>query len=79
MEFCDLTCCHASFPEENSLDGSGSCRTFQAVYCRKKARHVHKNMPCLEKEKKQKNLTTLSYPGNERSHRHIHESDEKPF
>lgn len=51
MEFCDLNCCFASWPEQVSLDGSGSCRTFQAVYCTKKKRHVHKNMPCAEKQK----------------------------
>ncbi|MBW1782711.1 MAG: hypothetical protein JRL30_18470 [Deltaproteobacteria bacterium] len=54
MEFCDLNCEYATWPEDGSLDGSGSCRTFQAVYCTKKARHVHKNMPCHEKQKKKK-------------------------
>jgi hypothetical protein len=52
MEFCDLTCRHAEWAKTEMLDGSGSCRTFQAVYCQKKDRHVHKNMPCHEKEKK---------------------------
>ncbi|MBN2124586.1 MAG: hypothetical protein JW821_09860 [Deltaproteobacteria bacterium] len=51
MEFCDLTCLHASWPEEEALDGAGSCRTFQALYCRKKGRLVHKNAPCIEKER----------------------------
>jgi len=54
MEFCDLNCEYATWPEDDSLDGSGSCRTFQAVYCKKKNRHVHKNMPCNEKSKMQK-------------------------
>ncbi len=49
MKFCDLNCGYAAWPEEDSLDGSGSCRTFQAVYCKKKDQHVHKNMPCHEK------------------------------
>ncbi len=50
MEFCDLACKHADWPREQALDGAGSCRTFQAVYCAKKNRHVHKNMPCPDKE-----------------------------
>lgn len=49
MDFCDLNCHYAAWPEEGSLDGAGSCRTFQAVYCKKKGRHVHKNMPCPDK------------------------------
>lgn len=49
MDFCDLTCRFASWPEQESLDGAGSCRTFQALYCAKKRRHVRKNMPCAEK------------------------------
>lgn len=51
MEFCDLTCKHAAWPDQDSLDGSGSCRTFQAIYCKKKGRYVHKNVPCYEKSK----------------------------
>lgn len=50
MEFCDLTCRHAEWPKQEALDGSGSCRTFQALYCQKKNRLVQKNAPCLEKE-----------------------------
>ena len=34
--FCDLTCRYASWPEDLALDGAGSCRTFQAIYCEKK-------------------------------------------
>jgi hypothetical protein len=49
MEFCDFTCGYAVRPEAESLDGSGSCRTFQAVYCDMKKRYVHKNMPCPDK------------------------------
>jgi hypothetical protein len=50
MDFCDMTCRHASWPKEGALDGSGSCRTFQALYCGKKKRLVQKNAPCREKE-----------------------------
>jgi hypothetical protein len=55
MEFCDFSCKFATWPKGESLDGSGSCRTFQAIYCKIKNRHVHKNMPCSEKEKKLQN------------------------
>lgn len=47
-----MSCRHARWPERESLDGSGSCRTFQAVYCEKKERLVHKNAPCTDKEKR---------------------------
>jgi hypothetical protein len=50
MRFCDLTCKYARWPKKEGLDGSGSCRTFQAVFCEKTQRIVHKNAPCLEKE-----------------------------
>lgn len=52
MEFCDLNCRYASWPREEALDGSGSCRTFQAFYCEKKKQLVYKNAPCPEKEKR---------------------------
>jgi hypothetical protein len=52
MEFCDLNCEYAAWPKEKDLDGSGSCRTFQAIYCTQKKQHVHKNMPCADKKKK---------------------------
>ncbi|RJR38528.1 MAG: hypothetical protein C4576_22200 [Desulfobacteraceae bacterium] len=51
MEFCDLKCRYADWPKDDALDGSGSCRTFQALFCLKKKRTVHKNAPCAEKEK----------------------------
>jgi len=54
MEFCDLNCKYATWPEAETVDGSGSCRTSQAIYCTIKKRHVHKNMPCREKQKRQK-------------------------
>ncbi len=46
MEFCDLECRHARFPDSDSVDGSRSCRTFVALFCTHKKRLVHKNMPC---------------------------------
>ncbi len=49
-DFCDMLCRFAEFPKEDALDGSGSCMTFSAVYCRKKDAVVHKNSRCLEKE-----------------------------
>jgi len=52
MEFCDLNCRYAGWPEKDALDGSGSCRTFQAIFCMKKERVVNKNNPCAEKEKR---------------------------
>jgi len=52
MKFCDYKCVHAAFPQAEALDGSGSCRTFQAVYCALKGRIVHKNMPCRDYEKR---------------------------
>jgi hypothetical protein len=52
MEFCDLNCRYARWPVDKAVDGSESCRTFQAVYCEKRNRLVHKNARCPEKEKK---------------------------
>jgi len=45
-KWCDLTCPHASFPEEEGLDGSGSCRTFLALKCGYLDKIVTKNAPC---------------------------------
>jgi hypothetical protein len=50
MDFCDLDCKFASFPKWEAVDGSRSCRTFIALYCRKKKSLVHKNLPCSEKQ-----------------------------
>jgi hypothetical protein len=52
MEFCDLNCQFARWPKDEAVDGSGSCRTFQAIFCCKKDLLVHKNAPCLDKEKR---------------------------
>ena len=55
MDFCDLQCVHASWPEDDAVDGSKSCRTFQALFCKEKKRLVHKNMPCeVKKVREQK-------------------------
>ncbi len=35
-DFCDLACAYARMPRETGIDGSGSCRTFVALYCLKK-------------------------------------------
>lgn len=54
MKFCDLKCRYAKWPEDEAFDTAGSCRTFQAIFCEKKSRVVHKNAPCHEKEKELK-------------------------
>jgi hypothetical protein len=51
MEFCDLKCKYAQWPEELS-DGSKSCRTFVGLWCKLKKRIVHKNAPCKDKKDK---------------------------
>lgn len=45
-KWCDLRCEHADFPRSDSVDGSRSCRTFQALWCRKLEKHVTKNGVC---------------------------------
>lgn len=44
--FCDFKCEHASFPQDADIDGSGSCRTFSAVWCKLLEEYVTKNAPC---------------------------------
>lgn len=46
--WCDMMCPDADWPKEEGLDGSGSCRTFLAVFCNKYNRIHTKNAPCLE-------------------------------
>jgi hypothetical protein len=46
IKFCDLKCEHADFARDNALDGSGSCRTFLALWCNKLEKYVTKNAPC---------------------------------
>jgi hypothetical protein len=51
MKYCDLYCEHAAWPNE-LMDGSKSCRTFIALYCRRLEWIVEKNTPCrLELDK----------------------------
>jgi hypothetical protein len=52
--FCDLTCRYAEMPKESGVDGSGSCRTFVALYCTFRKTLVHKNLPCNCREPKEK-------------------------
>ncbi len=52
FQFCDLACDYAEMPKETDIDGSGSCRTFIALYCRRKKTLVHKNQPCSKKTPK---------------------------
>ena len=46
IKFCDLRCEHASFPNEENIDGSKSCRTFVALWCNELEQYVTKNAPC---------------------------------
>ncbi|APF19955.1 hypothetical protein [Caldithrix abyssi] len=46
IKFCDLRCEFADFPKEEAIDGSASCRTFLALWCKKLEKHVTKNAPC---------------------------------
>ncbi len=46
IKFCDLRCPHASLPKHDDIDGSGSCRTFSAIYCELLKEYVTKNAPC---------------------------------
>ena len=52
MKWCDLDCEFAGFPENENLDGAGSCRTFIALYCKKLNQIVSKNAPCKAPEEK---------------------------
>lgn len=46
--WCDMLCPDARWPEDEALDGAGSCRTFIAVYCEKYKRLNKKNAPCID-------------------------------
>ncbi len=48
--YCDLMCRYAEVPKGAALDGSGSCRTFIAMYCTRRNSLVPKNLPCKEKQ-----------------------------
>lgn len=60
MEFCDLECRYAAFPESDAVDGSRSCRTFIAIYCKLKKKLVHKNLPCGDKRDRKPTKTSRS-------------------
>ncbi|MBD3376260.1 hypothetical protein GF406_14580 [candidate division KSB1 bacterium] len=46
IKFCDLRCEHATFADQEHVDGSNSCRTFAALYCKQLQQLVTKNAPC---------------------------------
>jgi hypothetical protein len=46
ITYCDFDCPSAEYPEETGVDGSGSCRTFLAVWCRELGEYTAKNAPC---------------------------------
>jgi hypothetical protein len=46
IKFCDLRCEQAEFPKEKAIDGSGTCRTFMALWCKQLNKYVTKNSPC---------------------------------
>ncbi len=46
IKFCDLKCEFAEFPKQEHIDGSKSCRTFAALWCKQLERIVTKNAPC---------------------------------
>ena len=50
-KWCDMSCQFARFPEQEGVDGSGSCRTFIAIFCQKQNKLVHKNSLCSFNEK----------------------------
>lgn len=57
-EWCDMECPDAAFPKDEALDGSGSCRTFLAVYCEKHNEINMRNSPCIDV--KQQRTATVS-------------------
>jgi hypothetical protein len=46
IKFCDLRCPSARFPMDKDIDGSGTCRTFLALWCAELEKYVVKNAPC---------------------------------
>ncbi|OGC07692.1 hypothetical protein A2V82_11045 [candidate division KSB1 bacterium RBG_16_48_16] len=46
IKFCDMRCEHAAFPDQAALDGSNSCRTFAALWCKELQQLVTRNAPC---------------------------------
>ncbi|MDP8206863.1 MAG: hypothetical protein P9L92_09390 [Candidatus Electryonea clarkiae] len=45
LKWCTRSCEHADWPHEN-VDGSRSCRTFNALWCNALKEHVTQNSPC---------------------------------
>lgn len=45
--YCDLTCKYFSFPDVLQ-DGSKTCRTFIAVFCKKNKKIGYKNVLCKD-------------------------------
>ncbi|MBD3167273.1 hypothetical protein GF324_11785 [bacterium] len=45
LKWCTMSCPHANWPRDN-VDGSRSCRTFNAVWCDLLRQHVTRNTPC---------------------------------
>lgn len=46
IKFCDMHCEFAEFPKEKAIDGSGTCQTFMALWCKKLEKYVTKSAPC---------------------------------
>mgnify|MGYP006278875821 CR=1 FL=1 len=46
IKFCDMRCEFAEFPKQEHIDGSNSCRTFSALWCKQLQQLVTKNAPC---------------------------------
>lgn len=51
-EWCDLCCPYADFAPEGAVNGSDSCRTFLALWCRHLARLVTKNARCAARKER---------------------------
>ena len=45
LKWCTIACDNAVWPKEY-VDGSNSCRTFNALWCRALEQHVTRNAPC---------------------------------
>ena len=41
-----MRCEYAEFAKDDAIDGSNSCRTFMALWCKKLEKYVTKNAPC---------------------------------
>ncbi len=52
INFCDLSCKYASFPDNAALDGA--CRREISLFCLKYKRFVPKNSVCLDYKKGRK-------------------------